>query len=345
MKRFHCGCSSRNTLFFESTRCIACERPTGYCPDRAALLAFEADAKIPVGNQSWQALSEGRPRYRRCANYRDYAICNWMIPEHDPNDLCVACRLNNVIPDLGQTANLRYWGRLEAAKRHALYTVLALHLPFDGLRFRFMADNEGESTPQPVVTGHRDGEITINLSEADTLARTQARLQLGERYRTLLGHFRHELGHYFWRQLIAPVPEHLQAFRELFGDERADYQQQQRLHYQHGPAGDWALRHVSPYASMHPWEDWAETWAHYMHMRDTLETAADFRLHLQVDPAANNTRAIPADGSSEDWISLAIAINALNRSMGLEDAYPFVLNDVIRTKLDWISRLVAVSAY
>src|SRR6202011_5238904 len=43
--------------------------------------------------------------------------------------------------------------------------------------------------------------------------------------------------------------------------------------------------HVTPYASAHPWEDFAETWAHYFHMVDTLETATAFGLRLRPEIA------------------------------------------------------------
>lgn len=338
MKRFNCGCAARGHLFFDSTRCTACARPAGYCPDRGALLAFE-----PGDNGLWRALAGDRPRYRPCAN-REFGVCNWMIEAGDEQTLCRACRLNTVIPNLERPGNLAYWSRLEAAKRHALYTVFALGLPTvveqqgqaQALRFRFMEDT-GPETAAPVLTGHRHGLITINLAEADPVRRTRTRVQMQERYRTLLGHFRHELGHFYWDYLVASTPARLAEFREIFGDERADYAQRQRAHYRDGPPRDWPLRHISAYASMHPWEDWAETWAHFMHMTDTLDTAADFALQL-------DGLRLGAGDPIGDWMALAVGMNALNRSLGLDDPYPFVLTETIRLKLERIGHWLAQTA-
>lgn len=362
----------------------------GYCPDIGTLQAFEPVEEQP---ELWLG-SENGGHYRQCANYSEHQVCNWMLHADETDEtLCRACRLNFVIPDLSQPENLGYWRRMEAAKRHALYSVLALGLPLAsrqldaerGLQFRFMTDREPVSEftepldgQPPVMTGHDQGEITINLAEADDIARTRTRVRLGEAYRTLLGHFRHEIGHYYWYRLLEHDERLLAQFRALFGDETQDYDAALRRHYEQGAPEDWAETFISPYASMHPWEDWAECWAHYLHMIDTLETAQALQLSIEGEPvpavplpadtltggelpdeagslqlAATSPAESPAQQAADDsadadaakillrdWMRLAIGINALNRSMGMPDAYPFVLTEPIRRKLGWIHQLI-----
>jgi hypothetical protein len=348
-------------LFFESTQCTVCGRLVGFCPDARSLHAFDFDETTGLWTNDALAGS-----YRQCANYTQHGVCNWMIPAADTQPWCQACRCNEVIPDLSLPLNLMYWRRMEAAKRYALYTLLQLELPFaspqetpqgrPGLLFRFMTDRDATSEFTqplaglgPIYTGHENGAITINLAEADDIARTRARVRFGEGYRTLLGHFRHELGHYYWN--VEPQPRFLREFRSIFGDERPDYNAALQRYYAEGAVSEWRDGYLSAYASMHPWEDWAECWAHYMHMIDTLETAAACGLALEggpIDagsgsfPAKRAGRSIAAQGEAllNDWIRLAIAMNALNRSMGMEDAYPFVLTPQIRKKLGWIHRVV-----
>lgn len=328
------------------------------------MLAFNFD----VEQSLWVNEQFPERRYRQCANYTDHGVCNWMVPVTDEQPWCRACRCNEVIPDLSLPQNLVYWRRLEAAKRYALYTLLQLDLPFGskletepnqrGLLFRFMSDSDSNSEFTqplaglgPVYTGHDLGAITINLAEADDVARTRARVRFGEGYRTLLGHFRHELGHYYWNVLIEPQPRLLKEFRMLFGDERADYSAALQRYYAEGAIGPWQDNCLSAYASAHPWEDWAECWAHYMHMIDTLETAGACELALegkafeatpgtQKPGAGKKSQNAATEVLLKDWIRLAIAMNALNRSMGMDDAYPFVLTQGIRKKLGWIHQLI-----
>lgn len=355
MKSFHCDCVKKNRLFFESVVCTVCSRMVGYCPEHSAVLAFDTDAEAGL----WRS-KRSEKVWRQCENYRVHQVCNWMVAADDSNALCQACRLNDVIPDISVAQNVVYWQKMEAAKRHALYSVLTLNLPLcskhddpeDGLLFRFMSDREPISEftepingQTPIFTGHNHGEITINLAEADDVARTRIRIKLGEAYRTLLGHFRHEIGHYYWFRLLEKKPKLLQRFRKLFGDERQDYAAALQRHYNSGAPANWQQDFISPYASMHPWEDWAECWAHYMHMIDTLETAQAFHLELGTPipstslPTAledKNTIAVLLD----DWMRLSIGINALNRSMGMPDPYPFVLNNSVQKKLRWIHEVI-----
>lgn len=350
MKVGRCVCG--NSLFFTNTICSACGRSVGFLPDRLQMSALE-----PIEG-GYAAAQDAEAHYTLCQNQVEHAVCNWLLPATEAPGLCVACRLNHTIPDLSVPQNLVHWGQIEQAKRHALYSLLRLGLPLisklddeeRGLAFDFMADKDPDSEfteplpgHEPVLTGHDNGLITLNVAEADPVARTRNRLQMGENYRTLLGHFRHELGHYYWDRLIAGTP--LEApFRESFGDERADYGEALSRHYEQGPVADWPEHFVSAYASSHPWEDWAETWAHFVHMVDTMETAADFGLIVRrvpgdTTPDASLLAIAPGTDFTalmDQWLSLSVLTNALNRSMGLDDAYPFVLTPAVRAKLQFI---------
>jgi hypothetical protein len=202
-----------------------------------------------------------------------------------------------------------------------------------------------------VFTGHSDGLITINVAEADDPFREKIRAQLGEAYRTVLGHFRHEIGHYYWDRLVKDSPWQ-RRFRDLFGDERADYQEALDRHYKEGAPADWNDHFVSQYASMHPWEDWAETWAHYLHMFDTLETAKVYGLRVKVSKGDAGATVVDAeevsvddfDRMASDWVPLTVAFNSLNRSMGLRDLYPFVLTDKALTKLRFVHDVIRAAS-
>jgi hypothetical protein len=274
--------------------------------------------------------------------------------------LCRSCRLNRVIPFQDSAGNQLLWGRVERAKRRLVSSLLALGLPVAsrvhedplfGMAFDLLAPEPG----QPVTTGHEDGIITLNLDEADHAKREQYRENLHEPYRTLLGHLRHEVGHYYWARLVEGSLWHA-PFQTLFGDERMDYTAALQRHYEQGPVADWSQHHVSAYASAHPWEDWAETWAHYLHMVDSLDTALSFGLHppqlsLELEPF--DARALwgfdpNASQAANDgflallnaWILLNSVVNELCRSMGQADFYPFVLSETAVTKLHFVHRVV-----
>jgi hypothetical protein len=306
-------------------------------------------AKPPV--KRYRALIDGRV-VRMCQNHVDFAACNWAVPDDDPEPLCLACRLNDVIPDLSRPGLHEAWRQLEAAKRRLLYSLFQLKLPVEGredgmeggLRFAFMAGGK----EQPVFTGHNDGLITINVAEANDPFREKMRAQLGEAYRTVLGHFRHEIGHYYWDRLIKDSAW-LPKYRELFGDETEDYTKALERHYKEGAPADWAERYVSQYASMHPWEDWAETWAHYLHIFDTLGTAKAYGLRVTVGKGSPegetvvNTEQVSIgdfERLSQDWVPLSLALNSLNRSMGQRDVYPFVLTPMALRKLRFVHDVI-----
>jgi hypothetical protein len=353
MKLFTCQKCDQG-LFFENVSCTRCGYKLAYLPDRDTLSALEPAGSGGAG--TWQPLATRKGQtYRLCGNYSEYGVCNWAVPAGEAEPRCAACRLNSVIPNLGEAGARDVWARLEAAKHRLVYSLLQLGLPVEprsdanprGLSFEFKRDEPGEK----VLTGHDDGVITLNVAEADAPFREKVRVQLGEAYRTLLGHFRHEVGHYYWQRLIAGTPW-LQRFRARFGDETADYQQAALRHYEAGAPADWQDRHVSAYASMHPWEDWAESFAHYLHMVDTLETARAYGLALKPSAGPHKATSLKARGLDlQDfdelvvgWVPLTLALNSLNRSMGLPDLYPFVLSKLATEKLRFVHDLVSEAA-
>jgi hypothetical protein len=334
MKAFQCACGAR--IFFENSTCLTCGHALGFALDAATMGRLEA-----VEETTYRLHAVPDAAYRKCENNVAEGACNWMVRTDDDAVLCQACRLNHVIPDLADPENRAKWLRVENAKRRLVYTLARLSLPLvpksvdaaRGLAFDIKAP---DSDASHVVTGHADGLITLNLEEADPVLREQARLAMNERYRTLLGHFRHEVGHYYWDVLVRDGAE-LDAFRARFGDERDDYEAALRRHYENA-GGEWHDAFVSAYARAHPWEDWAETWAHYLHMVDTIETA----VALGFAPAVGaDVPATPFDRLATQWMELTVVLNELNRSMGLEDAYPFRLGDGALAKLRFVHDVIA----
>lgn len=291
---------------------------------------------------------------RRCAHHAYPGTCNWLAAT-DRGGFCTACALNEVIPDLADARRVNLYHEVERAKRRLLFTLMGLGLPvegradrMDGLAFRILADVrlDGSDTTRnaldAVTTGHAQGEITINLLEADPRLREEMRLAMNESYRTLLGHFRHESGHYYWQRLVAHG-DWLDAFRSRFGDERRHYQNSLDAYYREGPPQGWEREYVVAYASSHPWEDFAECWGHYLHMVDTLETAAADGLAIgNIRFADPIDAALPFAQVIGQWRILAPVMNDLNRSMGLGDAYPFSLTEVVGEKLRFVHELVSV---
>ncbi len=363
MRTFRCTCG--NTLYFENSQCLQCGRALGYVPAAGQLSAFE-----PGRDGTMLALHPdlNGQHFRHCRNHDDYQTCNWMVPvlpgtRRGEHVFCISCRLNQVIPDLGVPRRLQLWFEVEKAKRRLLYTLLSLQLPLTGhhqqsggLAFQFLADARLDHAPdspwgaEHINTGHHNGVITINLMEADPSLRERMRERLNETYRTLLGHFRHESGHYYWFALVANTGN-LARFRQLFGDERRDYAATLDAYYSSGAPDDWPQRHISAYAASHPWEDFAETWAHYLHMMDTLETASDCAFDIRGRRIGNPLARVRQDAGLapnvrpfgaiiDDWLVLTQSMNLLNRSMGLSDAYPFALTDPVAEKLAFIDGLV-----
>lgn len=364
MKLLHCSrCGAR--VFFESVQCVQCQAVLGFVPEQLEMRAFEpVEPAAPTAQvepsdgaplPQWRLLGVEGPAYKPCLNYHRHQVCNWVLPADDPAGLCRSCRTTAVIPALSEPAHVQAWFQLEKAKRRLLYTLLGLGLPFpdkaqdpqDGLSFHFLAEAVADG---PVFTGHDNGTITMNIAEADDAHREQVRQAMHEPYRTLLGHFRHESGHYYWDRLVdVPGGPFLDAFRAHFGDERADYAEALKRHYEEGPPADWPQRHVSAYATMHPWEDWAECWAHYLHLLDGLDTAAAWGLtlaHGVPDGPAVTPQAVTTGRDDlhralvEHWLPVSQFINAMNRSLGVADGYPFVLPTPVVEKLQFIHEVV-----
>jgi len=354
MKTFrcqHCG----NPLFFENVQCLQCESALAFLPDRLNIVAIEP---VLDGDEGlWRPRTRGHKasaaRYRLCHNHTTQNACNFAVPADDPNPLCVSCRLTRLLPDLSQPENPARWYRVEVAKRRLFYTLAKLGLvastpangEADGPVFEFLADLPG----QPVMTGHAQGVITLNVAEADDAERVRRRVEMHEPYRTLLGHVRHESGHYYWDRLIDEGGR-VERFREVFGDERQEYQQALQDHYARGgTVPDWQDSYVSEYATAHPWEDWAETWAHYLHMVDLLETAAWYNTRVTVPGQEQEMEEVvnpletgrpDFDTLVEQWVPLTLLVNSLNRSLGQEDAYPFALSPGALEKLRYVHDVI-----
>ncbi|MEM9563076.1 MAG: putative zinc-binding metallopeptidase [Actinomycetota bacterium] len=352
MRSFRCGTCGQ-LIFFENSVCLRCSSPLGYEPGRRDLLTL---VDGPDGSLLPADGSVGG-RWRRCANDAT-AGCNWLVAaDEPPGALCRSCRLTSVRPADDDTPAMAAFVTAEAAKRRLLDQLARLGLPIvdrvadptDGLTFELLSARN-----HSVTTGHLGGVVTLDLSESDDAYREFVRQQLGEPYRTVLGHLRHEIGHYFWPHLVVAAGR-LDEFRARFGDERRDYQQALATHYEGGrPAGDdaWSGLHVSRYATVHPWEDWAETFAHYLHIRDGLETADRFGVVID-EPARSFASGVGSPPIGEDtsvgplvdrWLGLTVAMNAMSRSIGRDDLYPFVLSTDVVAKLDFVHRAVAATA-
>ncbi len=345
MRHYQCSCG--NVLFFENSRCLQCQAEVGYDLAGDRMLALTPESG-----------------FRRCENGTAYSVCNWLLAPDDPQPLCPSCDLNRTIPDLSAPGNREAWHKIEIAKRRNLYTLARLGLrpvskkqdALKGLAFDFLRPLPGEQ----VLTGHEDGLITLNVEEAEDTEREKRKELLGEQYRTLVGHFRHEIAHYFWDRFFQDQPDDdplLAGFREVFGDEREDYAVALQRHYTAGPVATAPGTFITTYASAHPWEDWAETWAHYMHMIDGIETSRSFGLNsdavpIPFTPFPKELVTLPAQltwpkGEKQEflellhsWAKLAPALNEVVASLGHPTFYPFVFSDSIIRKFFFIHHTV-----
>jgi hypothetical protein len=345
MKIFTCQ-NCGQLLHFENSTCMRCGLSLGLIPETLTLSALTAE------DGGLRAMADGG-LWQSCANTTLNA-CNWLVPVGAANPFCPACSLNNMIPDITDPVHAEHWRALEAAKRRLVYALKRFGLPIpsqaegapNGLAFDFLADTDPSA---PVLTGHEDGLITINIAEADSAEREKRRLELNEPYRTLLGHLRHEVGHFYWDVLVRDGGK-IDASRAVFGDESLDYQEALQRHYQNGAPADWQETYISAYATMHPWEDFAETWTHYLHIVDTLDTAESFGLAIEpevsddpndaVEVTFDPYRARSFDRLIDAWFPLSVALNSLNRSMGQSDLYPFAISPAVVEKLRFIHGLV-----
>ncbi len=358
MKTYHCTCGQ--LTFFENVVCVACTRELGFLPDALLLSSLE-----PAGVDLFKATEPtlANRLYKKCQNYAKESVCNWMIPvgaapETNPEPFCASCRLNQTIPDLSREQNHELWAKMERAKRRLLYSLLSLGLPIanktddpeQGLAFAFLEDVEKpDGGISKIMTGYENGLITLNIAEADDVAREQIRLAMREPQRTLLGHFRHEIGHYYWDRLVRNT-DCIGRLRELFGNDEMDYTQALQKYYARGAPTNWRENFISAYSTAHPWEDWAESWAHFIHIQDTLEVARGFGLvgkAIRFDPNATNTKSEISSKPKtfeeiiQAWADLTIALNSINRCMGLADAYPFVFSSTIVKKFAFIFEVIS----
>ena len=338
MKTFACRCGQ--TVYFDSDQCVQCSVLLGFDPDTQAVLALE------ILESGLLQASSGQT-YRRCNNSVQHDICNWLINSEDEQPFCKACRLNRIIPNLANPANLKRWQSLEEAKRRLLYTLLSLDLPIDGsLAFEFLED--GRTDPERygdsrVTSGYLNGVITLNVLEADPVAREAERAALNEPQRTLLGHMRHESGHHFYHLLnetsaAGATPnwgDFKSGFATYFGDASADYGQALEKHYSTGAPSDWQMRFISTYAASHPLEDWAETWSHYLNMVDSLDTGISHGF------LPNHLGSLSFDERLGRWRELCTVANELNRSGGAEDLYPYIVSPVAANKLQFVEQSIA----
>ncbi len=344
MRVFKCQCGQ--PIFFDNSVCLACSKPLGFCPFCRALSTL-----APQTDGSLKCLTPGcGASLDKCFNYSEHNVCNRCVSHPSTmGTLCDCCHFNATIPDLSVPGNKRKWYRLEAAKRRLFYDLGLLGLPYgqasDGIEPPLSFDFKADVTPsqdrwrtvgatEKVFTGHANGCVTINIREADAVEREKMRVNLGEAQRTLIGHFRHEIGHYYWDMLIKGRRE--QEFRDVFGDHnQPTYAEALAAYYSKGARPDWPQQYISAYATMHPWEDFAETWATYLDMISALDTAADRGIGPANDPLQTDLEQLVLR-----YQQLGITINELNRSLGLLDFAPEILVPAVVNKMRFIHELV-----
>jgi hypothetical protein len=343
---FQChNCS--NTIFFENTVCENCGNNLGFLEKGFSMISKSQSESFNVGGL----------RYGYCQNFK-HNVCNWLVESTSTEKMCTACEMNRTIPDLRVFGNIEKWRQIEIAKHRLIYGLLKLGLTIvnrkqdskSGLCFDFKGKKIGPQGSKSIKTGHFQGIITLDINEADPVHREYMKVEMDEQYRTLLGHFRHEIGHYYWQILVQQNNNTLQEFRSLFGDEQKDYNTSLKNYYRLGAPTNWNSNYISEYASSHPWEDWAETWAHYLHLIDTLETAFSYGLAINPRLYNSNSSSMSADFDPyieqdfnriiEAYVPLSSAVNSINRSMGLADLYPFTFNTPVMNKFRFIHRLI-----
>lgn len=311
MKRLHCP-TCANEVFFDSLECVRCR--TGLIVD------VDGAAGIAVADLA---------ATQACAQRSTWA-CNWRAVAPDA-PRCASCAL----VDAGEHEHELLLVPFQSAQRRALYQLTELGVPWSagsGLRFAYRSKSAGDDA----LIGHSSGEITLDLDEADPARRERIRATLGEQYRTPLGHIRHELGHFIWLKLVESDPQRLAGFRELFGDERLDYGAALESHYSRSDAGTWRDTHASYYATAHPWEDFAESWAQLMHVHDVVETGAEWGVVAAPEDRTDATSWLTTS------ITASVAANELARAMGMRDLYPFALTPGVRAKVEFCWHLLSV---
>lgn len=343
MKIFQCG-HCEHPLFFEDYTCENCGHLSGYRDTDRTMLTFDPSRPDLISDRE-------KIGYKFCKN-NQHKVCNWIIEENNTSEYCDACQLNRTIPNLSDGTNFLKWKNLERAKHRLVYQLQKIGLNLtskmddaQGLCFDFIAKHQNSN----IMTGHANGVITILLREADSVFREQIRKQLQEPYRTLIGHLRHEVGHYFWERLVSNNENVLVNFRRVFGNEEMDYGNSLQNYYKNGAPDDWQVSFISEYATSHPWEDWAETWAHYLHIMDMAETAHFFGLKVR---PTDMSEVMKTEVTSDPYIvedfetivatcvPLSFAVNSINRAMGIPDVYPFVITPAVVKKMTFIHELL-----
>ena len=334
MRRFPCDRCGQ-AVHFAAQQCPTCDGALGYDSETRSIRTLLPTAE-PAMFTAW---GSSRPLWR-CLNTA--WGCNWTLPAHTGATWCRSCALTRGRPDDERPAALDAWARAEAAKRRLVHQLDDLGLPVvarsdaipGGLAFDFVAlPGTGG------ITGHRDGVVTLDLAEVDDRYRDDLRRQLGERFRSVIGHLRHEIGHYYWTTLVQQ-PGREPAVRRTFGDERVDYGDALAGHY--AGATSWDVRRfVSPYAASHPLEDWAETFAHYLHILDATGTAVAHG--LLPDPAgaiAGPTATLDFSAVLAAWRSLHVALDAISEAVGSPAVFPVDPLDTVTAKLVVVHELV-----
>lgn len=325
MKSYTCDACSA-VVYFSNTECLSCGQLLGYLRREQELVAV---------NQHGIHVDEQGSSWRVCRNAQ-LSGCNWLSDSEE--GYCFSCSLTRTRPSDTDVRGLANYAPAERAKRRLIVELDMLELPIvtrnedpeRGLAFDLLSSHEA-----PVTTGHDNGIITLDLAESNDAYRARLRLDLDEPYRTVLGHFRHEIGHYY--QMVLVGTDRLEACRELFGDERADYQQALEQHYREGAPEDWQTQFISKYATMHPWEDFAETFAHFLHICAALDTAHECEMWPDSVPTRFDSFR---DLVTHAWIPMSTGLNQINRSMGKDDLYPFVLSPPVLDKLQFVADLV-----
>ncbi|MBW9117648.1 putative zinc-binding metallopeptidase [Rhizobium cauense] len=348
MRLFACD-SCGQIVHFDNRSCVKCGARLGFDADKLAMFALEADGA------AWRLAGQPTERRQFCRN-EAIDVCNWLVADENDTSFCVACRHNRLVPNASTADGLNRWRRIGQAQRHLFYSLLKWNLPLPerladpqgGLVFDFLEDQlQPDGNIVIPKTGHEEGVISIRAAEADDVTLAHVRTSMNEPYRTLLGHFRHETGHFIWNKLVRDKGC-FEEFRRIFGDEREDYDEALQRYYSHGPKPNWQASFISAYASSHPWEDFAESFAHLLHIVDTLETARAFG--ITIEPRGHEEiaaqilfdpyRARSGQQLVDAWVPLSIAVNAIQRSMGQKDSYPFVMSNPVTMKLGYLNGLL-----
>ena len=333
MIKFFCACGA--PVFFDSNECKACQRKIAFNP---ATLRFHPLEQVSNNVSSIDV----EPSWHLCENGVHYDVCNWLRPSSAESKLCFACQFNRYIPNLSRANNTRLWRVLELNKRHLLLNLITLGIPCinswnapnEGFLFDFLEDfRDGIEEGTFVTTGYAGGIITINILEAEPLSRVAQQQASNEVYRTVLGHMRHEIGHHFFQCIKGDQMLH-SNFEQKFGSSSLDYNNALAEFYASGPDVNWSEYCITAYASAHPMEDWAETWSHYLHIYDALDTAFNFGL------VSENPNVLSIHDKISHWRQFSVALNEMNRSMGMSDIYPFVINAQVEDKLAFVEKAI-----